>query len=221
MASRPCPVPFPSRNTSTADAPPASDASALATRIRAGDRSAEAEMVTRFGPGVAATLRRATRRRMLAEDLYQDAFRLAIAKIRGGELREPAKLPGFLCHLARNLALGHFRRHRHDEDGLEGLRCPDPAPSPLDLLLAAERAAQIRRVLAGLGSERDRKLLFLLYIREEDRQHLCELMGLTPLHFNRVLHRARLRYRELFEERLREGGAAWRASAGRRERGAA
>lgn len=203
---------------------PLSDASALATRIRAGDRSAEAEMVTRFGPGVAATLRRATGRRMLAEDLYQEAFQLAIAKIRRGELREPAKLPGFLCHLARNLALGHFRRDRQQQGGdlLDALGCPDPGPSPLDRLLADERAAQIRDVLAGLGSERDRKLLFLLYIREEDREHLCELMGLTPLHFNRVLFRARQRYRELFEGRLRECDShAYRAAAGRRETGAA
>lgn len=202
----------------------ASDACALATRIRAGDRSAEAEMVTRFGPGVAATLRRATRRRALAEDLYQDAFQLAIAKIRGGELREPAKLPGFLCHLARNLAVGHFRRHREQpsQDVLEARSCPDPAPSPLDRLLADERAAQIREVLAGLGSERDRKLLFLLYIREEDRKHLCELMGLTPLHFNRVLFRARQRYRELFEERLQEcDSRGCQAAADRRETGAA
>lgn len=201
---------------------PLSDASGLATRIHAGDRSAEAEMVTRFGPGVAATLRRATGRRVLAEDLYQDAFHLAIAKIRRGELREPAKLPGFLCHLARNLAVGYFRRQRQEErqDVLETLGCPDPAPSPLDRLLADERAAQIREVLAGLGSERDRKLLFLLYIREEDRKHLCELMDLTPLHFNRVLFRARQRYRELFEERLRECDSH-AAAAGRREAGAA
>lgn len=72
-------------------------------------------MVDRFGPGVAATLKHATGRRVLAEDLYQDAFGLAIAKLHGGELREPAKLPGFLFHLARNLALGHFRRHRRDK----------------------------------------------------------------------------------------------------------
>ena len=130
----------------------ASHAVELATRIREGDRSAEAEMVDHFGPGVAATLRRATGRRMLAEDLYQDAFQLAIDKIRRGELREPAKLPAFLCHLARNLAIGHFRRHRHEQEVLDDIECPDAGPSPLDRLLAAERAAQIREVLAGLGS---------------------------------------------------------------------
>jgi RNA polymerase sigma-70 factor (ECF subfamily) len=199
---------------------PGSDAGALATRIRAGDRTAETEMVTRFGPGVAATLRRATGRHVLAEDLYQDAFRLAITKIRRGELREPAKLPGFLYHLAHNLALSHFRRERQ-QDELD-VRLADPAPNPLERLLADERAAEIRRVLAGLGSERDRKLLFLLYIREEDRRQLCQLMGLTPLHFNRVLFRARQRYRELFSQRAREGGPPrLDARAARTARGAA
>jgi RNA polymerase sigma-70 factor (ECF subfamily) len=181
-------------------------------------------MVARFGPGVAATLRRATGSRVWAEDLYQDAFHVAIAKLRRGELREPAKLPGFLCHLARNLALGHFRRHRNEQsqDVLEDVDCPDPAPNPLDQMLAAERADEIRAVLDGLGSERDRKLLFLLYIREEDRQSLCEVLGLTPLHFNRVLFRARRRYRELFAERQADpDGRAYEPDAARAERGAA
>ena len=166
-------------------------------------------MVARFGPGVAATLRRATGRRMLAEDLYQDAFQLAIAKIRAGELREPAKLPGFLCQLARNLALGHFRRHRRrkSEGCLEGVRCADPRPGPLDRLLAAERAAFVREVLSELGSERDRDLLFRLYLGEEDKTRLRGQLGLTALHFNRVLFRARQRYRELFARRLRKRAA--------------
>src|SRR5262245_52699661 len=112
-----------------------SDASALALRIRDGDRSAEAELVDRFGPRVAATLRRATRNRHSSEDLYQDAFRLAIAKLRNGELREPEKLPGFLHHLARNLALLHYRKQRGTEPDVGARDRRDPRPDPLEQVL--------------------------------------------------------------------------------------
>src|SRR5512147_2382635 len=59
----------------------------LVQRIRAGDRLAEEELVSRFGEGLSFLLRRWTRERTAAEDLYQETFRLAFEKIRRGEVR--------------------------------------------------------------------------------------------------------------------------------------
>jgi RNA polymerase sigma-70 factor, ECF subfamily len=159
--------------------------------------------VARFGRGVAAILRRAANDPSLAQDLYQDVFRLAIEKIRHGDLKDPAKLPGFLSGLARNLTIDYFRTaKRRRMEPLETVEPRDASADPLERLLSGERAALVREVMAELGTDRDRQLLLRFYVGEEDKDRLCEDLALSSLHFNRVLFRARQRYKELYEKRF-------------------
>ncbi len=185
-------------STATAD-----DAAQLVARIQAGDRRAETELIDRFGRGIRLLLRRTLGHRAEAEDLFQETFRLALRKIPNGELREPAKLGGFLAGLAHNLAMGQLRheaRHR-EQTGPEAVdRLAGDTPSPLGSLLIRERARLVRRVLAELGNPRDRQMLFRFYLAEDDKGEICRDLGLSSLHFNRVLHRARQRYRKLYEK---------------------
>lgn len=184
---------------------PAAD---LVRRIAAGDPAAEAELVARFSRAVSFLLRRLARDDAAAEDLHQETFRLVIEKVRRGELREPEKLPGFVSAMARNLFLGSARlgsRRRRWQAGPEAALAaeatPDPAPGQLSRLLAAERAATVRRVMAELKNERDREILYRCYIAEEDKDAICRDLGLSLEHFHRVLFRARRRYREIYERR--------------------
>jgi len=98
----------------------------LVSRIRAGDRRAEEELVGRYGRGVAIIIRREVRQAAAAADLTQETLRIALEKIRRGDLREPEKLSGFICGLARNLAIGHHRRSSREESltGVEAVRPP-------------------------------------------------------------------------------------------------
>jgi RNA polymerase sigma-70 factor (ECF subfamily) len=177
----------------------------LASRIQTGDRQAEEELVARFHRGVIFLLRRMVRDPSLAEDLAQETFRIALEKIRRGDLREPDKLAGFLCSLARNLSIEHFRKASSrrasgppPEDSLRG-----EEPDPLEHLLRAEQARIVRGILSDLATDRDRQILLRFYLTEEDKTSICRDLGLTSLHFNRVLFRARERYRELFEQRTK------------------
>ncbi|HMF08230.1 MAG TPA: sigma-70 family RNA polymerase sigma factor [Thermoanaerobaculia bacterium] len=177
----------------------------LASRIRTGDREAEAELVGRYQRGVTLLLRRSAGDPSLAEDLAQETFRIALEKIRRGDLREPEKLAGFLCSLARNLSIEHFRKASSQrtsgsppEDSVRG-----DEPDPLERLLRAEQARIVRGILSELPTERDRQILLRFYLSEEDKSAICRDLGLTSLHFNRVLFRARERYRELFDERAK------------------
>lgn len=185
---------------------------ALVERIRAREDEAAADLVMRFGRGVSVILRRVVREPSAVDDLYQDTFRLTIEKIRRGDPRDPERLPGFVASLARNLAIDHLRRRarRRVEDVEAAAFHADPGPSPLDRLLDTERAALARRVIDDLGSDRDREVLYRFYIAEDDKDAICRQLDLTSLHFNRVLHRARQRYRELYEEAVRRtaGGSA-------------
>ncbi len=188
----------------------ADGAAELVARIQAGDRRAEEELIERFGRGIRLLLRRDLGARAEADDLFQETFRLALRKIPDGELREPAKLGGFLAGLAHNLAIGHLRHEARDL-GRAGPgaveRLAASSPSPLGSLLAHERASLVRRVLAELGNPRDRRILFRFYLAGDDKQEICRDLGLGSLHFNRVLHRARQRYRKLYEKTAGDRGS--------------
>jgi RNA polymerase sigma-70 factor, ECF subfamily len=181
----------------------------LVRRIMAGDRRAEEELIARFGDGILFLLRRWTRDPSTAEDLYQETVRLALEKIRRGEVREPDKLPGFLRSLAKNLSIHHYRRgsvrgereRDLEEVGADTVVSHD-ATDQLTSLLRAEKAALVRQVIGEMPMERDRQVLFRFYIGEEDKERICADLGLTGPELNVVLFRARQRYRKLFEERL-------------------
>ena len=177
----------------------------LVRRIVSREPAAEAELVQRFSRALSFLLRRLTRDEAAAEDLYQETFRLVIEKVRNGELREPERLPGFVSSMARNLFLGSARRGSRRQqwhgDAEATETAPDPAPGQLASLLAKERAAAVRGVLAELRNDRDREILARHYISGEDKEDICRGLELSDLHFNRVLFRARQRFKELYERR--------------------
>ena len=178
----------------------------LVRRILAGERGAEDELVSRYKSGVSIIVRRMVKDSGVTDDLSQETFRLVLEKIRRGEVREAERLSGFVCSIARNLALDHFRQIRRLEtqEDVAAIPLSDPAPDQLSVLLQRERAAAIRQVLQELESARDRALLYRFYIAEEDKEQICSDLGLSSLHFNRVLHRARQRFRELYEQSIRK-----------------
>ena len=181
---------------------PAESAADLVGRIRQGDRQAEDELVRRYRRGVAIILRAESSDAAAVDDLFQETFRIALEKIRQGDLREPEKLSGFICSLARNLVIDHFRRvaARRTSGALKLAALASSRPDPLENLLRTEKGAIVKRVLSEMPSDRDRQILFRFYIAEDEKDSICRDLDLTSLHFNRVLFRARERYRDLYLE---------------------
>lgn len=182
----------------------------LVARIRSGDRRAEESFVERFARGVSVILRKHTRNGPEAEDLFQETFRLALEKLRRGELRVAEKLPGFLSALARNLAIDHYRtiaRRRTDTGNESTIERLAEGASQLGQMVRHEHAALVRRLLGDMAVERDREVLLRYYIAEEDRGHIAADLGLSASQFKKVLYRARQRYRELYLGHLAHGDA--------------
>jgi RNA polymerase sigma-70 factor (ECF subfamily) len=174
----------------------------LVEQIVAGDAEAESLLVDRYARPLRALLRQRLREWADVEDFLQSTFRLAVEKIRGGEVKEPAKIGSFLTSLARNLVIEHFRRgarRKTETDADAVARYPSAEAEPEARLIAAERATLVRRLVDELETPRDRDLLRRFYLAEEEKQSICKDLGLSPLHFNRVLHRARQRYKQIFE----------------------
>lgn len=187
-----------------AKAPESQSGPGLVFRILAGERKAEEELVNRYSRGVSVVLSTIVSQAWEIEDLRQDTFRVTLEKIRQGAVREPEKLSGFICSLARNLALQRFRQSsRREVTGsleAEEDRIADPSPSPFQRVLGQEHARIVRQVLSEVTPPRYRQILYRYYVAEEDKEQICADLGLSSLHFNRVLQRARDRYRELYEK---------------------
>ena len=197
---------------SAQDSPPTEEevASDLVSRVALGEAQAEAELVERYSRGLLILLRRRSGRADLADDLHQETFRVVLERLRDRGLDQPERLAGFIHRTAENLFLGHYRKTRRRQTA-GGERMPelaDPGPGPLGETLSDEAAAFVRRVLADLKPPRDRQILYRFYLAEEAKERICADLGLTSLHFNRVLYRARGRLRELLEQRGKRHG--WR-----------
>lgn len=172
----------------------------LAVRIRAGEQNAEAELVERYSRGVSIIIGRIVRDSSLIDDLGQETFRLVLEKVRRGELREPEKLSGFVCAVARNLAIENVRQPQRTQPLEPDSPLPDPKQDPLDELLVQEQIKAVRQVLQEMKEKRDREILRRFYLMEEDKESICADFGISRLHFNRVLYRARERFRELYKK---------------------
>lgn len=177
----------------------------LVHRIGEGDRSAEEELVRRYSRGLTFHLRRTTRDPTLADDLHQETFRIVLERLRERGIDDPERLGGFILRTGRNLFIGQWRKaNRRGETVDPGeVELADPTPDQLDETVREEEARGVVRLLGELQTERDRQILFRFYVAEEEKESICEELDLSETHFNRVLFRARQRFRGILE------GAGW------------
>jgi RNA polymerase sigma-70 factor (ECF subfamily) len=174
----------------------------LVRRIAARDATAEGELVERYRRGLLYLLRRLGALPDLADDVQQETFRIVIERLRREGLADPAGLAPFLRGTARNLLIAERRkwaRRRTWGDSGELAAAVAPAPSQLQSVLVDEEAEIVRKLIGELPTDRDRQLLLRFYVGEEDKGAICADLGLDHLHFNRVLFRARQRFKELLE----------------------
>ena len=177
----------------------------LVARIEVGDLQAEAELVEHYSHSVKITIRREVSDAMTIDDLYQETFRIVLEKIRQGDVREPERLSGFVLSVAKNLIIAYFRQAARQAgmsgaDEIEPL--PNPGPDQLEEFLQRETADLVRQILRSMPNQRDIQVLFRFYLAEDDKEQICADLGMTILHFNVVLHRARERFRKLYKRVL-------------------
>jgi RNA polymerase sigma-70 factor, ECF subfamily len=195
-------------------------AAALVHRVGTGERAAETELVRRYSRGLRHVLRRRTSDQALAEDLAQDTFRIAIERLRKGPIDQPESLAAFLYSTARNLLIAHQRKEWRrgttaDSEAIE--LAPDDTRNPYGEVSREQVSRLVRQLLGELPVPRDREILQRFYVQEQDKEAICSALALDGLHFNRVLHRAKQRFRQLLlhadrraQLRLVEGSGAMR-----------
>lgn len=180
----------------------------LVAGIRAGSSEAESDLAARYGRGLLYLLRRHCGDPDLALDLRQDTLRIAIERLRGDSLDNDTRLAAFLRGIAMNLLTGHRRKTARratfpDTDNIEATA--DERSGPYDQVSKQQVQAAVRRLLEELKTPRDREILTRFYLDEEEKQAICDDLGLDAAHFSRVLFRAKQRFRDLLGQAQRRG----------------
>lgn len=139
----------------------------------------------------------------LAADILQDAAVTTLEKLRAGEIAQPSCIGGYLYRVALNHLRNYRRKDRtavSSSQDLESLADPADKSDTVEID-RAQWAKDARRMLEELPTARDRDVLTRFYLNDESKEHICAALALSDEHFNRVIFRARNRFRELLERR--------------------
>ncbi len=155
----------------------AGDHGKLVDRIRAGDGTAEEELVRYFSPRVFAMLVARTRDRETARDLLQDVLMAVLRSVRDGALRDAERLAPFVHGTARNLVNNYFR-DKIREPKLEELSDDCAGIVQQDLLESNERERLVREALRSVD-ETDRQIVLMTLVEGRKPGDIANRLGLS------------------------------------------
>ena len=136
-------------------------------------------------------------------DILQDAAVTTLEKLCAGAVADPSLLGGYLYRVALNHVRNYQRRDRSarsDLDAIDRLEVPEDTMAIEDLRRKLWAAAAMR-LLQDFPNPRDREILVRFYLHEDARPDICRDFGITTRHFDRVIARARRRFREFLERK--------------------
>lgn len=149
-------------------------------------------------------LRQRTRNVQRAEDLHQDTFVIVLQRLRTTGLDDPTRIAAFLHRTAINLLIDQGRkeaRRKTSADTDVVYLQSDSTADQLRTIIRDEANRAVRELITELRNPRDRELLHRFYILQQEKSLVCQAVALPSEHFDRVISRARKRFRELIEGR--------------------
>jgi RNA polymerase sigma-70 factor (ECF subfamily) len=160
------------------------------------------EFVRQHYAGLQLLLQRRIKDSAVADEMLNEAVATAITHMRVGRVAEPDRLAGYVYRVAMNL----YRNYRREFDNRAELRAgPDDIQDIAAVSNSSEESVdpaivrEVRSIIASLPTPRDREIVKRFYLEEQAKEDICQALGLSPLHFDRVIFRARQRLRSLLE----------------------
>lgn len=172
----------------------------LVARIHDGDPTAMEELYSIFGKGIRYFLLRNLGVDEV-DDRVHDCFLIVTQAIQNGELRDPARLMGYVRTVVKRQIAATIEtavsRRRNEVDYEESLfTLMDWKGDPEHSMLQQQRTEIARKVLKNV-SRRDREILDRFYVQEQPQEKICEEMGLSYNQFRLLKSRAKARFGEL------------------------
>jgi RNA polymerase sigma-70 factor (ECF subfamily) len=166
------------------------------------DRAAIESLIATQYAGLRLLILRRTGNAEVAADLLNEASCTAWEKWQAGLIQRPEEIGGYIFQVAMNLLRNHRRSVGERSDRRAAAHALDALPAETeqtDHWLEKKIALQVKRILAELRTPRDREILTRFYLQDQDKDAICRDLSLDKDQFDKVLHRARGRLKELIE----------------------
>jgi RNA polymerase sigma factor (sigma-70 family) len=177
----------------------------LVHRIANGEKKAEQELVETYWKSLFFIINKQAKDVQLAQDITQETFIVVITKARDGKIVNPNAISAFVRQVGINLLIAYYRketRQKTDANEHIHLQFPDPSVGLSKKLGAQQLSTIVRQVLDELPTKRDKDVLYRYFVYGEQKQNICSELELSAEHFDRVLHRARTRLKQVLHIKL-------------------
>ena len=166
------------------------------------DQESIAALIERQYAGLLTLLRRKLRDDHLAQDALNQALVTSLEHAKAGRIADTSLIAGYVFQVAMNQVRNHRRKmderteRRADAATFDNLADPNGSQPPESAL-----AASVRSLIESLPTARDREIVKRFYLDEDEKDVICRDLGLSALHFDKVIFRARQRMKALLEAR--------------------
>ena len=178
--------------------------------LRNGDPATEHHFFLYFEKLLNIKLRSRTISSDKIEDLKQETFIRVIAAVRKeGAVRQPDRFGAFVNSICNNVLLEYYRtlgkNQQIDETHQE---IPDQILDLEGMMVSKQFSEHVRKILSALPA-RDRDLLRAVFFEEKDKDSVCREMGVDRNYLRVLLHRAKGKFKAVYEKGRGFGGLPW------------
>jgi len=173
------------------------------TEVQKGNQGAKARLIEKYERGIRIRIRHHIHHAHEREDLYHEVVIALINSIQRGKVQQPELLDRYVSGITRNIInahISHRGRRKNHQPINEELPEFTLHPQQQNELEKKERKQLTHEMLNSLPIERDRLILSKFYIQEVDKAEVCKELQIDSLHFNRVIFRAKERFKKLYSE---------------------
>ena len=178
-------------------------------RLRKGDPETEQHFASYFGQILGIMLRARMLSAERVDDVRQETFVRVIKILRRDDgIRQPERFGAFVNSICKNVLHERnrdwYRNQPLEDSHLEKSNqdCPDKIIDVEATLITNEQKKKVGQILDEMNKS-DRQLLCAIFLEEKDKDEICKEFGVDRDYLRVRLHRAKERFRVLYEK---EGG---------------